>query len=126
MEYADQLYDDFLKDPNSVDPKWKMFFEGIEFAKTIPEASSTNTPSTSAEATSNITMNELNVYRLIRSFRDFGHLKSNLDPLGLVKPNENVLKLSDFDLNDTHLEQSFYASKYLDKPNMKLKDILKN
>ena len=31
-EFIENLYQDFLQDPNSVDPELKMFFEGFDFA----------------------------------------------------------------------------------------------
>ncbi len=31
-EFIENLYQDFLKDPNSVDPELKKFFEGFDFA----------------------------------------------------------------------------------------------
>ncbi len=30
--YIENLYQDFVKDPNSVDPEMKKFFEGFDFA----------------------------------------------------------------------------------------------
>jgi 2-oxoglutarate dehydrogenase E1 component len=30
--YIENLYQDFIKDPNSVDPEMKKFFEGFDFA----------------------------------------------------------------------------------------------
>ena len=30
--YIENLYQDFLKDPNSIDPDLKKFFEGFDFA----------------------------------------------------------------------------------------------
>ena len=30
--YVESLYNDFLKDPASVDGEWKKFFEGFDFA----------------------------------------------------------------------------------------------
>ena len=31
-QYIESLYTDFTKDPNSVDPEMKKFFEGFDFA----------------------------------------------------------------------------------------------
>ncbi len=30
--YIESLYNDFVKDPTSVDPEYKKFFEGFDFA----------------------------------------------------------------------------------------------
>jgi 2-oxoglutarate dehydrogenase E1 component len=33
ITFIDSLYEDFRKDPNSVDPSWQHFFNGFEFSK---------------------------------------------------------------------------------------------
>jgi len=30
--YIEEVYQDFVKDPAGVDPEWKKFFEGFDFA----------------------------------------------------------------------------------------------
>ena len=34
--FIDSLYSDFKKNPDSVDPSWRQFFKGVEFALTRP------------------------------------------------------------------------------------------
>ena len=33
LEYLEQVYEEFKKNPKSIDREWMRFFEGIEFAK---------------------------------------------------------------------------------------------
>ena len=69
--YIEDLFQTFLQNPSAVDPEWRMFFEGIEFAKKIGGIGSA------------LSGKELKVYDLIRAYRMFGHLKASIDPLAL-------------------------------------------
>jgi 2-oxoglutarate dehydrogenase E1 component len=68
MEYLEQIYAQYQDNPDSVDASWKQFFEGMEFGQSRPiEGAEFN-------------RKELDVYRLIRAYRDYGHLKADLRP----------------------------------------------
>ena len=111
--YIEELFQNFLSNPQSVDPEWRMFFEGIEFAKKISGGSGS------------LPAKELKVYDLILAYRNFGHLKAKLDPLGLAK-NKNVPEL-DFrqhGLDEKDLEASFEIGAVIGLPKAKLKDII--
>ncbi|MCB0415817.1 MAG: 2-oxoglutarate dehydrogenase subunit E1, partial [Bdellovibrionales bacterium] len=115
LELAEQLYNSYTQNPQSVDREWQIFFEGMEFA------GSSNLSSSRAQGVSE---KEVDVYRLIRAYRDYGHLKANLDPLGLNKRDHSFLNLENFGLSEKDFNQSFRASSFLDKENMTLKEIL--
>ena len=61
-EFVENLYLDFKKNPSAVDPEFKKFFEGFDFAS----ANYTNGKSSSLSA------DELKVYRLIDAYRKKG------------------------------------------------------
>lgn len=77
--YLDQLYQNYKKDVNSVDPTWQKFFEGYDFSQQRygengqPAGDATN-------------IKETQVRNLIFQYRSFGHLKSNTNP---VRPRRN-------------------------------------
>ncbi len=97
LEYIENLYQTFLNSPQSLDPQWKMFFEGMEFAQQRP-------------STDQYSAQELNVYHLIEHYRNYGHLKADLDPLKLVKRDSDSFALANFKLADSDLVKPFAVS----------------
>ncbi|MGE3262839.1 MAG: 2-oxoglutarate dehydrogenase E1 component [Bacteriovoracia bacterium] len=110
--YIEELFESFLQNPQAVDPEWRMFFEGIEFAKKV---------SGSAQGFS---AKEVKVYDLIRAYRKFGHMKAKLDPLELRNRSFPELELSMFGLDQKDLESSFEIGSVIGLKGAKLKDIV--
>src|SRR6185503_7428928 len=98
--FIENLYLDYLKDPGSVDPEMKKFFEGFDFAmaqggrngngKTIappvPEVSTAAEQNkafvpTDTSLQPDKWMDELRVYRLILGYRNKGHLIADTNPI---------------------------------------------
>ncbi len=113
LELIDQLYQQYLKSPDSTDPQWRLFFEGLEFAQNMSQTS-----------TGSFSHDELQVHELIQNYRDYGHLKAKLDPLGLSKGSDEAFKLSNFKLSEKNLDQDFQVAKSLGLKSSKLKDII--
>ncbi|MGZ3722345.1 MAG: 2-oxoglutarate dehydrogenase E1 component, partial [Bdellovibrionales bacterium] len=61
---------------------------------------------------------------LIEHYRDYGHLKANLDPLGLAKPASESFELSKFGLKPSDLDQTFAVGALLGFEKSKLRDII--
>ena len=90
-------YEIFLKDPEDLDIKWRVFFEDLdsessEFLKKnsfeIEHTTDENKKNTSQDYQENeYTTNSLRARLLIRAYRIAGHLKADLDPLNLIKKN---------------------------------------
>jgi 2-oxoglutarate dehydrogenase E1 component len=68
LEFIEGLYQSFRENPEAVEPEWKLFFQGVEFAQNLSGKAGLSTQ-------------ELDVFRLINSFRDYGHFEANLNPL---------------------------------------------
>ena len=93
--YIEDLYEQYLVSPDSVDPKWKTYFDGFNGrqAGDIPHSAviahiadaAKKGPTLAAEGTGD--ERERNVGRLITAYRSRGHLAAKLDPLGLTPPN---------------------------------------
>ncbi|CAL1516690.1 2-oxoglutarate dehydrogenase E1 component [Chitinophaga sp. MM2321] len=113
--YIESLYQDFVKDPNSVDPDWVKFFEGFDFA-----VSNTNGKAVSAApaavtsgalpVTGDQLVKELGVYRLIQAYRKKGHLIAKTNPIRERKDRRANLDLPSFGLSDADLKTEFFAS----------------
>ena len=102
--YVEQLYDNFLADPQSVPEKWREYFSqlpSLEFTgedvshqqiktyfeqlgKTKKRVVAQVDNSYSGEATE-YERKQVSVVQLISAFRQRGHQHANLDPLGLWK-----------------------------------------
>lgn len=112
LEYIDQLYETFRQNPDSVDREWRLFFEGVEFAQNL------------GRKAGGFSEKELATYNLIKTYRDYGHLKANLDPLGIQKLQEDLFKLERFGLSETDLDQTFDINGWLDLKRASLRDVI--
>jgi 2-oxoglutarate dehydrogenase E1 component len=110
--YIEDLFQTFLQNPSAVDPDWRMFFEGIEFAKKIGGVAGA------------VSGKELKVYDLIRAYRGFGHMKARLDPLGLKQRTFPDLELRAHGLDEKDLETTFEIGSAIGLKGAKLKDIV--
>lgn len=112
--YIESLYQDFRKDPNSVDPDWVRFFEGFDFAvSNVNGKAATSAPvaggSTSLPVSDDQLAKELGVYRLIQAYRKKGHLIAKTNPIRERKDRKANLDLASFGLGDADLKTEFYA-----------------
>ena len=110
--YIEGLYNDFVKDPNSVDVDMRKFFEGFDFAVSNA-AGSTNGAATKTEAVSaNQLDKEFAVYQLIQAYRKKGHLVAKTNPIRERKDRHAELGLNNFGLSDADLSTTFDAGKF--------------
>lgn len=118
--YIEGLYNDFVKDPNSVDADMRKFFEGFDFAVTNNAAPAA---AGSAAVVGNLDK-EFGVFRLIRAYRKKGHLVAKTNPIRERKDRHARLELSNFGLSDADLDTSFAAGKYVGMANASLSSII--
>ncbi len=112
-EYIENLYRDFKSNPNTVEPEFKKFFEGFDFATLNYNGKS-----------SGVSADELKVYRLIEGYRRKGHLIANTNPLKPRKDRKANLALEDFGLSDKDLNKKFTIGSEIGLPNATLADII--
>ena len=132
--FIESLYNDFLKDPNSVDPEMKKFFEGFDFAVANGNTHAATTNGTSVAAVSPPSgepegaaldwMNEIRVYRLILGYRNKGHLIASTNPIRKRKDRNANLDLSFFKLSEEDLDKTFNAGNLLGLGPTTLRNIL--
>ncbi|MFZ3230603.1 MAG: 2-oxoglutarate dehydrogenase E1 component [Pseudobdellovibrio sp.] len=109
LEYLESLYAQFKTSPDSVSIEWKNFFEGVEFAK---------------DGAFGLSEKELDVYRLINAYRDYGHFEADLDPLTNTPAPSDQLRLSKFNLTEKDLDKKFQIGSIVGKANASLKEII--
>jgi 2-oxoglutarate dehydrogenase E1 component len=137
QSYIEQLYEDYLTDPDSVDDSWGTIFKQLPTAGVRPDqlhsktrdyfrrlakdasryTTSVNDPDTDSK--------QVKVLQLINAFRFRGHQHANLDPLGLWK-QETVPDLNPafHNLTDADFQQTFNVGSFaIGKETMKLADL---
>ncbi|MCU5774202.1 2-oxoglutarate dehydrogenase E1 component [Erwiniaceae bacterium BAC15a-03b] len=137
QSYIEQLYEDFLTDPDSVDAAWQSLFQQLPGTGVRPEQFHSATrdyfrrlAKDASRYTSSVTDPETNskqvkVLQLINAFRFRGHQSANLDPLGLWK-QEAVPDLDPafHDLSDADFQETFNVGSFaIGKETMKLADL---
>jgi 2-oxoglutarate dehydrogenase E1 component len=125
--YIESLYNDYIQNPESVDPELRKFFEGFDFAISSgvnghPVASAE--PSASVAVDGNQLTKEFAVYSLILAYRKNGHLVANTNPIRKRKDRGANLDLKYFGLSDADLAQTFAAGKYIGLGNATLQQIV--
>lgn len=124
--YIESLYQEFVQNPESVDPDLKKFFEGFDFA--VSNASGTVVSSNGQiTATENIDwMKEIKVYRLILGYRNKGHLIAKTNPIRQRKDRGANLDLSFFGLSEADLNTTYQAGNLIGLGATTLKNILQH
>jgi len=125
--YIESLYKDYVQDPASVDPEFRKFFEGFDFAISNGvngHAVAVTEPSTGIAVDSNQLGKEFGVYNLILAYRKKGHLVANTNPIRKRKDRGANLELNFFGLTDADLQQTFSAGKFIGLENATLQKII--
>ena len=113
--YIEGLYNDYVQNPESVDPEYRKFFEGFDFAITNGTnghaAAKTEAPAAPVAATAGQVVKELAVYSLIDAYRRKAHLVAHTNPIRPRKDRPANLEPRFFGLSDDDLQQKFVAGK---------------
>ena len=129
-EIIEASYQAWLKDPNSVDPTWRAFFQGFTLGTNGPSPVAALSAAAAEESQSHATApiidspRQSRVHHLISTYRSIGHFEAHLDPLGDPPPIHPKLTLASFGLSDDDLDTSYDIGTYLGGGQMKLRDIL--
>jgi 2-oxoglutarate dehydrogenase E1 component len=130
-EFFAQLYDQYLVNPDSVEPSWRAFFQGFDFGMaTFNEENAgeyvANYAATSIDngQASEKLQKEFNVLKLIDGYRTRGHLFTETNPVRERRTYEPNLDLVNFGLSDTDLNTVFDAAKVIGQQPQTLKEII--
>src|SRR5260370_14637504 len=121
LEFIEALYADYLRDPESVPPDWRRYFQGFSegngFSKgqsltpTFRPRSIFNPPAAAGsgaaaeEATGAILQERVD--QLIRNYRVRGHMAAQLDPLGIPRAAPPELDLEFYGFTEPDLDRPF-------------------
>ena len=120
--YIENIYADFVKNPDSVDGEMKKFFEGFDFA-VGNNLVVTGKASPALNGTVTNLDKEFSVYQLIQAYRKKGHLIAKTNPIRERKNRHANLDLADFNLSDADLKTEFEAGKFINLGKTSLQNI---
>lgn len=106
---VEELYQQYLSDPKSVEEGWSKFFEGFEFARTNYDEDELTTTSAVFESDLNFDK-EFKVLNLINSYRTRGHLFTRTNPVRDRRKYTPTLDIENFGLAKEDLNKKFKAS----------------
>ena len=138
VAYIDELYADYKSDPGAVDPSWKTFFDGFDFAiaKFGEDENGgggpviADVPKNGNLATKGTIMDmeelpkEIKVRALIHAYRSRGHLRSKTNPVRERRDRKALLDLDDFGLEKSDLSREFQAGNEIGIGNATLQRIV--
>jgi len=137
--YLESLYESYLKDSSSIPEDWKIYFDSLPQVNGSNEEIShqevinrfkedevnPSVQNISGETKSNV--NQTKVFQVIEAYRNRGHQKANLDPLGL-KPVRHTddLNIEFYGLDSSNLSEVFNLESFnIGKRSASLSEILK-
>ncbi len=137
-DYIDRLFEQYQRDPRSVDATWQAYFAGFEYAagknlrapgeRKEPHADSPQTPagdSSSSKPATELSGNaSIGIFDLVHSYRELGHFVSNLDPLGHNRKTHSLLELSEFNLTLADLDRKVGSGSFLGATDGTLRDLI--
>ncbi len=128
--YFAELYDQYLKHPDSVEPSWRAFFQGFDFGMQengISEEVLGEAPVEFAEGEIPAhVIKEFQVIRLIDGYRTRGHLFTKTNPVRERRKYVPTLDITNFGLEESDLQTTFNAADILGIGPTTLKEIIRH
>tara|TARA_Y100001968_G_scaffold309136_1_gene328639 strand:- start:588 stop:3308 length:2721 start_codon:yes stop_codon:yes gene_type:complete len=116
VSFYDNLYNQYLENPDSVDTSWRSFFQGYEFAKEPYSILNEDLPTGISK--------EFQVLSLIDDFRKRGHLFTKTNPVRDRREYLPKLDIHNFNLTNDDLDTVFQAGNEVGLGPTTLKNIL--
>ena len=128
--FAD-LYEQYLQNPDSVEPSWRSFFQGFDFAQAGYgseefAAQVVQVASGDSGEISEKMQKEFNVLKLIEGYRTRGHLFTKTNPVRDRRLHGPSLALENFGLSQADLNTVFDAAKMVNMKPCTLAEIVKH
>src|SRR3990170_3302354 len=131
--FIENMYLEFIRDPNSIDPEMKKFFEGFDFAIANGSVASNGkaTKAVTIEPAEGLTSingwrKELGAYRMILGYRNKGHLIAKTNPIRARKDRGANIDIGFFGFTEEDLKKNFYAGNLIGLGTTTLENILKH
>jgi 2-oxoglutarate dehydrogenase E1 component len=122
--WLDDLYQQYLKDPASVETGWARFFEGFEFARQVEGGADAPATASARPAGNERFEKEFRVIELINAYRTRGHLFTRTNPVRDRRQYTPTLDLANFGLGDGDLDTVFTAGNEVGLGAVRLREIV--
>jgi 2-oxoglutarate dehydrogenase E1 component len=120
--YFAELYDQYLQNPDSVEPSWKAFFQGFDFGM---ESNSSVANLTATEVPEQL-QKEFKVVKLIDGYRSRGHLFTKTNPVRERRKYTPTLDIENFGLSEHDLDTVFNAGETMGIGPSTLREIIQH
>ena len=121
-----ELYDQYLRHPDSIEPSWRAFFQGFDFGAQENGTALDQPPAQMDEGTRETVQKEFHVVRLIDGYRTRGHLFTKTNPVRNRRQYSPTLDIEHFDLEQKDLDTTFTAGQILGMGPSTLREIIKH
>ena len=111
-EYVEALYQQFRRDPASVDERWALLFKGYEFGQ--ESGPSDGSGETRGQA----------VADLVHGYRELGYLVADVDPLDRGRRSHSLLDLDEFGFRESDLDREMDCRAFRGLETAPLRDLL--
>lgn len=124
--FIENMYLEYSKNPENVDPEFKKFFEGFDFAVNNGVKPVNGKVATASTTTAEQTdwMREIGAYRMILGYRNKGHLIAKTNPIRERKDRGANLGLGFFGFTEADLDKKFQAGKLVGLGTTELRNII--
>ncbi|MFL0797345.1 MAG: 2-oxoglutarate dehydrogenase E1 component [Cellvibrionaceae bacterium] len=141
--YVEELFESYLTDPNSIPEEWRSYFDQLPLVpgaigqdmshatirdqfEQLCKSRVRNIPVSPGGGNAEHERKQIQVMQLIEAYRERGHQKAAIDPLGLMKqPPTPDLDLSFWGLNQADLDLEFStAGLHIGKEQATLREIV--
>ncbi|HKK62957.1 MAG TPA: hypothetical protein VJ951_10360, partial [Bacteroidales bacterium] len=113
IDLIEKMYQQYQTNPESIEPSWKKFFEGFDFARTQFNGEF-------SEAFDK----EFKVINLINGYRKRGHLFTKTNPVRTRRKYFPTLDLENYELSNDDLDTQFFAGKEIGIGKASLREIV--
>ena len=125
--YFAELYNQYLQQPDSVEPSWRAFFQGFDFGmeNSAAETVETQIIETQIEVPEKV-QKEFRVVKLIDGYRTRGHLFTKTNPVRDRRKYTPSLDIENFGLSQGDLSTVFNAGEIMGIGPSSLQTIIKH
>ena len=123
-----ETYEQYLANPDSVEPSWRAFFQGFDFGASqySDDPQELATAVAADPQVHSDVRKEFQVINLINGYRSRGHLFTATNPVRERRQYRPTLEIENFGLSDSDLDTEFNAGEILGLGKTSLRSILEH
>ena len=121
-QFVEDMYQQYLKYPDSLEPSWKSFFQGFDFAleqygdEAVSQVSQMASQAVVSGNVPEDVLKEFKVVNLIEAYRTRGHLFTKTNPVRDRRRYYPTLDIENFGLSKEDLPKKFNSATELGMP----------